>query len=168
MPQDTMYINECTYLRAQATIQINQTDSCLIAKLNGTLHTKYKCDLDGDGIPDVCDDDIDGDGVKNLIGLVMFENKDCSIVTDPTLVQSNPVKVMNVNLDLLKQQYQGVCSLDNASFTPNTNQFDLNQDGIGDAQGTGMMPPVGSGEALDTDGDGIPDITDLCPNINGM
>ncbi|MEI7477541.1 MAG: thrombospondin type 3 repeat-containing protein [bacterium] len=25
------------------------------------------CDMDGDGIPDVCDDDIDGDGVKNSL-----------------------------------------------------------------------------------------------------
>jgi hypothetical protein len=34
---------------------------CLEAKLNGTLNTTYKCDMDKDGIPDICDDDIDGD-----------------------------------------------------------------------------------------------------------
>jgi hypothetical protein len=35
--------------------------------------------MDKDGIPDICDDDIDGDGTKNLIGLVLFDNPDCSI-----------------------------------------------------------------------------------------
>jgi hypothetical protein len=35
--------------------------------------------MDNDNIPDICDDDIDGDGVKNLIGLVLFDNPDCSI-----------------------------------------------------------------------------------------
>jgi hypothetical protein len=29
--------------------------------------SNYKCDKDGDKIPDICDDDIDGDGKKNLI-----------------------------------------------------------------------------------------------------
>jgi len=28
---------------------------------------KYKCDIDKDGIADICDDDIDGDGIKNLL-----------------------------------------------------------------------------------------------------
>jgi hypothetical protein len=35
--------------------------------------------MDDDKIPDICDDDIDGDGVKNLIGIIKFENADCSM-----------------------------------------------------------------------------------------
>jgi hypothetical protein len=35
--------------------------------------------MDKDSIPDMCDDDIDGDGVRNLIGLILFDNPDCSI-----------------------------------------------------------------------------------------
>lgn len=66
-PQDSMYIDQCTYLKNQATIAINGTDSCLAAKLQGNLKSSYKCDLDGDGIPDMCDSDIDGDGIKNLL-----------------------------------------------------------------------------------------------------
>jgi hypothetical protein len=34
--------------------------------------------MDNDGIPDICDDDIDGDGVKNLIGIILYERPDCS------------------------------------------------------------------------------------------
>ena len=77
-PQSTMYIDQCTYLKNQASIAINTTDSCLLAKAQGTLKTTYKCDLDGDGIPDLCDTDIDGDGIANLLGIINYENKDCS------------------------------------------------------------------------------------------
>jgi hypothetical protein len=39
---------------------------CKAALENKSLNN-YKCDQDQDGIPDICDDDIDGDGIKNLI-----------------------------------------------------------------------------------------------------
>ncbi|MEI6774453.1 MAG: hypothetical protein WCL18_06815 [bacterium] len=32
-PQDSIYINQCTYLKTQATIAINGIDSCLDAKI---------------------------------------------------------------------------------------------------------------------------------------
>jgi len=162
-PQDSMYINQCTYLQNQATLVINGTDSCLDVKIQGNLKNTYKCDLDGDGIPDICDTDIDGDGVKNLLGIINFENKDCSYVSDPSKPNAN------LNQEILAKHYQGICSLDNAPFNANPDQLDLNQDGIGDAQqNTPTLDLVlGSGEALDTDGDGIPDIQDLCPTIKG-
>jgi hypothetical protein len=84
--------------------------------------------LDGDGIPDICDSDIDGDGIPNLLGLINFENKDCSYESDPSKPNAN------LNQEILAKHYQGICSLDNAPFNNNADQLDLNQDGIGDAQ----------------------------------
>lgn len=156
-PQDSIYIDQCSYLKNQATITINGKDSCLDAKLQWTLNTAYKCDLDGDRMPDVCDTDIDGDGIQNLLWLMNFENRDCSYESNPN--KSNA----NINQDILAKQYQGVCSLDNAPFTNNPDQLDLNQDGIGDIQDNGLS--WSSWEVLDTDGDGIPDNQDLCPTI---
>lgn len=42
----------------------------------------YQCDMDADGTPDICDNDIDGDGVNNPIGILIDENDDCSITED--------------------------------------------------------------------------------------
>ncbi len=156
-PQDSMYINQCTYLKNQATIAINGIDSCLDAKIQWNMKVAYKCDLDGDGIPDVCDIDIDNDGVPNLLWIINFENKDCSYESDSSKPNAN------LNQEVLAQHYQWVCSLDNAPFSINPDQLDLNQDGIGDAQAE--TPILGSWEALDTDGDGIIDSQDLCPTI---
>jgi len=107
--------------------------------------------MDHDGIPDICDDDIDGDGIPNLIGLITYENKDCSITKD------------NVNMDLLNEHFKSICSLDNAPFTANQDQLDLNGDGIGDAD----TRFTGEQTTTDTDGDGVSDIIDACHLING-
>ena len=152
IPQDSIYIDQCTYLKNQATIVVNGLDSCLEAKIQGTLNTRYKCDLDGDKIPDICDIDIDGDGIQNLLGLINFENKNCAYENNT-----------NINQETLIQHYKNVCSLDNAPFKDNNNQLDLNQDGIGDILDT--IPNIGSWETIDTDGDGIGDNKDICPTI---
>ena len=113
--------------------------------------------MDGDGIPDICDTDIDDDGVPNLLGLINFENKNCAYESDPATANAN------LNQEILTAHYQSVCSLDNAPFNNNPDQLDLDQNGIGDIQDT--TPVLGSGETVDTDGDGIPDTQDLCPTI---
>ncbi|MCX6823084.1 MAG: thrombospondin type 3 repeat-containing protein [candidate division SR1 bacterium] len=153
-PSISAFLNQCTYVQAQATIHIQGIDACLQAKINGTVNKVFKCDLDKDGIPDMCDDDIDGDGKPNLIGLLKYENKDCSFTND------------NINLDLLNEHFKSVCTLDNAPFSANQDQLDLNGDGIGDADTrfTGTQTTTDT----DTDGDGVLDTQDLCPLINGM
>ncbi len=148
-PENSIYINQCTYLNNKATITIKDTDSCLVAKIQGTLK-KYRCDWDKDGIPDLCDTDIDGDGIQNLLWLINFENKDCSYTSG------------NLNQDILTKHFQSICSLDNAPFDTNIDQLDLNQDGIGDKDTT---VNIWNNEIIDSDGDGIPDNQDLCPTI---
>ena len=155
-PQDSMYINQCTYLKNQITLAIKGIDACLDTKTQNNLQT-YKCDLDGDGIADICDTDIDGDGIQNLLGLIAFENRNCSYESDTNKNNAN------LNQDILTKHYQWVCSLDNAPFSNNPDQLDLNQDGIGDKQDTTFS--IGSGDVIDTDGDWIPDSKDLCPTI---
>ncbi|MEI7558077.1 MAG: hypothetical protein WCJ45_04570 [bacterium] len=40
----------------------------------------------------------------------------------------------NLNEGILSNHYEDICALDNAPFTYNPDQLDLNQDGIGDLQ----------------------------------
>lgn len=67
-------------------------------------------DLDKDRIGDVCDDDIDGDTVKNPIGIVDDAG--------------------NINGDILKKNKE---KMDNCLFIVNTDQGDFNADLVGDA-----------------------------------
>lgn len=79
-----------------------------------------KCDFDRDGIPDVYDDDIDGDGVKNLLGMVSFEREDCAFV-------------VGENIDKPRyEEHFGICDLDNCPLAANQEQTDLNANGVGD------------------------------------
>ena len=84
------------------------------------LFASYKCDLDQDGIPDMFDNDIDGDGVKNLLGMILYEKSDCSLIVGD-----------NVDEELYLKHF-GICSLDNCPFGYNPDQSDLNLNGIGD------------------------------------
>ncbi len=88
--------------------------------LANQLFSGLKCDLDQDGIPDLYDEDIDGDGIKNLLGMVLYERADCKLIVGDTIDSG------------AYQQHFGVCSLDNCPLTPNTEQQDLNLNGIGD------------------------------------
>jgi len=78
----------------------NAKDSC-----PNTYNPSQK-DTDKDTIGDVCDDDIDGDRVKNPIGIVDEEGK----------------------IDIAKRTKE----MDNCLFIINTGQQDINHNGIGD------------------------------------
>jgi len=179
-PQDNIFINQCSYLRNQATISVQGVDMCLDAKLQWNLNKVYKCDMDKDWIPDICDTDIDGDGIINLLGLINVENNDCSYGDgngngdddrndDGNRESGEGNGNGNLNQETMTKHYQWVCSLDNAPFNRNPDQLDLNQDGIGDEQGDTPIDTWGDTWAwiweIDTDGDWIPDIKDLAPTI---
>jgi len=89
--------------------------------------------MDKDNVPDICDTDIDGDGKINLLGIINFENKDCSYEIKNSTNTNNQGNG-NLNQEIITKHYQGVCSLDNAPLYSNPDQLDLNQDGIGDVQ----------------------------------
>ena len=162
-PRNTVFVNECISLDSMATVTITKNDICMDAKLNWTL-SQFKCDMDWDWIPDMCDDDIDGDGILNLIWLIEFELPNCDLNAD------------NINTDIL-MMHQNVCSLDNCPFYKNENQMDINNNGRWD-QCDSLISLINisawnnKDSIIDSDWDWIPDHLDACPlipeNYNGV
>ena len=84
---------------------------------------KLHCDMDNDGIPDMCDSDIDGDGVPNLLGIIKYEKPDCKYVME------------NMDLQRLKQEFnlsKDGAKVDNCPFMSNSDQIDINENWVGD------------------------------------
>jgi len=167
-----VYVNQCISLETQASIWIKWNDICLDARLNWTL-SKFKCNMDKDNIPDICDDDIDNDGYKNLIWIIKYENPDCSIwPSNANWNWKNNSLIPNVNnvdIELLEKHIWN-CSLDNAFPIYNPDQMDLNMNGIGDVFEDQIWWMLGNIDPLfennnDIDWDWISDNLDLCPEI---
>jgi PKD repeat protein len=98
-----------------ATVTIIGRDRCRDS-------SQYKCDMDRDTIPDICDEDIDGDQTNNLMWLILYEHSSCVIDDD------------NTNLPLKQYEHQQAASwskIDNCPFTINKDQADDNRDGYG-------------------------------------
>ena len=110
----------------------------------------YKCDMDKDGIPDMCDSDIDWDWVPNLIWIIKFEPKDCRYTKE------------NLNMDRLKEEFnlsKDWQNIDNCPLKANPEQIDLNNNWIWDKCDKNYDIQK------DTDGDWIPDSKDQCPLV---
>lgn len=155
-PKSSLFIDECITLESSATIVASNKDICLDAMLNWNIN-QFHCDMDWDWIPDICDDDIDGDGIPNLIGLIKFELPNCDITEE------------NINMDLLIL-HNDVCSLDNCPFDPNSTQIDLTNNGRWDQCGyvkdfvdNYQLDSKELTNMQDSDGDWIPDNIDACP-----
>lgn len=112
-------VNRCVSLFNRWQTVKSATDICLEAFKSWKL-SQFKNDLDKDWIPDICDDDIDWDWVKNQLGLITKDNPDGSFTAD------------NVDVSILKKHFW-VCSLDNSPFTQNPKQEDINKNWIWDA-----------------------------------
>ena len=159
-PKFSVFVNECIDLETISTVVATQQDICLEAMAKWKL-SEFSCDMDNDWIPDICDDDIDWDGLKNLIWVINYENKDCSITSE------------NVNEEIFVS-HRHICSLDNCPSTENASQLDVNNNWFWDAC-DGIANEVlrnwssnwnnNLSNNLDSDNDGVPDSLDICVNI---
>lgn len=115
----------------------------------------YQADLDGDGIGDVCDPDVDGDGVAND-----QDTSNCKFLGDTVTCPDG--KESDSDTALKDADGDGVNDLqDNCPYDSNADQIDTNHDGVGDAcHGDGFAP------TLDTDSDGVLKKFDNCPTIS--
>lgn len=146
-------------------IQVNTSDLCL-EWVNNQKKNKTQCDKDADGIVDLCDDDLDGDWVKNPIGLVLFDNKNCALNEEnlnPSILNNPDPKTDNCPQSPNGKQenkdndaFWDVC--DKQPNTPNTNtspDADSDNDGI-----PNNLDP----DSADGDNDGIPNYLDNLSN----
>ena len=159
-PKFSVFVNECIDLETISTVVATQQDICLEAMAKWKL-SEFSCDMDNDWIPDICDDDIDGDGMKNLIWIIDYENADCSITTK------------NINEEIFVS-HRNICSLDNCPTAENASQLDVNNNWFWDACDNTANEIVRNwvnnwnsnlSNNLDSDNDGVPDSLDICVNI---
>ncbi len=164
-----------TYV-AEVTVYVFGDDICL---WNAVL----RCDFDKDKIPDICDDDVDGDGAKQFLGLITVENKDCSLWSNISPQRWEEYRAYLV----------AWWSWDNCAWTVNRDQKDDNLNATGNVCDVVTKQMIQSWEVVstwwwgwwwgmietwknawpwDTDQDGIPDTQDACPwipeNKNGL
>ncbi len=99
-----------TYLFVHWTVHVIQENFCLWEDLSA-----FRCDMDWDGIPDMCDDDIDGDWVPNWMWLLLWEPEDCVYEYDGPYINHELFA-------LYRQAIRDWAEYDNCFLTPNPDQ----------------------------------------------
>jgi len=128
--QCSLTLNNWLILPTSATVTVVGRDRCWDI-------SKYKCDMDRDKIPDICDEDIDGDGTNNLMWLILYEKPNCAIDSQNT----------NIPLEQYEHQQaaQGI-NIDNCPFRVNADQADDNKNWYGNVCDNGWSNGDGGGD----------------------
>ena len=124
------------------------------------INSPNQNDTDKDGIIDVCDKDIDNDGIPNPIG-IFDENGD----VDPEKAKAAGVEIPKeepttpTTPTVPTTPTTPTTPVDNCIFVYNPDQKDSNGDGVGDA-----CTPIDSCAGIPEDLDGVHDL-DGCPDV---
>ena len=171
-----------SYMNGTLTIRAGDSDGDGILDVNDncpTVANPDQADLDADGLGDLCDSDIDGDGFTNT------DEEACG--TDPRDVTDFPSDLDgDGSPDCVDPDRDGDGILDvndNCVSTPNTDQADYDSDGLGDLCDSDMDGDGFSNETeiacgtnpldfndfpIDTDGDGLADCEDPDDDNDGQ
>ena len=124
---ETIGVCEAPTREATVVIEGPKRSSCIEMALNNIPPIS---DIDGDGIDDICDDDIDGDGHTNIIGFLDYTDEYLTAYyngEDTTWIQK-----YTYHKDLFSQHFQLICSLDNCPLMANNDQISSDGSGAGD------------------------------------
>lgn len=136
------------------------TDTHRVDHVRMTL-AAFSTDCDANGVPDICENDLDSDGFINACDNCPFDVNVGQADTDGDGVGDACDNCRDdVNPNQADADGDGVGNAcDNCRNDANPNQSDSDGDGVGDA--CDICPD--HNDAVDTDGDGVPNGCDQCP-----
>lgn len=156
----TVFTNDERQLSIWSYVTILWLNLCL------PTQKKYRadhCDMDKDSIPDLCDDDIDGDGVKNPLWLIRYEDQTCTYSPENIIIPSPPTTGTIVpKFDVCvfeRNPEQNECKLPDG---------DIDKDGIVDSKDACPTVPEDINGVNDSDGCPEGEIPKAPPENNSL